>query len=286
MIIDKLYERVRERGHVTLGLDTDVSYIPEDFLNKYDSLEDALVAFNERIIDATWDVVSSYKVQIAYYEALGLQGLSAYKRTLDLIRERDVITIGDVKRGDIAKTAEMYARAHFEGDFQCDFITLNPYMGVDTIEPFIPYFKNKNKGAFILIRTSNPGAKDIQYIEDKDGSRVYETVGAKLNALNSSLKGSYGYGPIGGVVGCTHREEGKKLRMDLDNMFFLIPGYGAQGGKAEDVVLYLKEGNGGVVNSSRKILLAYKNNPLGAGRFDECAREEAVRMRDEILSKL
>ncbi len=286
MIIDKLYERVKDKGHVTLGLDTDISYIPEDFLNKYTSLEEALVAFNKRIIDATWDIVATYKVQIAYYEALGLQGLSAYKRTLDYVREKDVLLIGDVKRGDIAKTAEMYARAHFEGDFQCDFITLNPYMGMDTIEPFLPYFKNNNKGAFILIRTSNPGARDIQYIEDTEGRRVYETVGEKVNNLNNSLKGSCGYGPIGGVVGCTHREEGKKLRKELDNMFFLIPGYGAQGGKAEDVALYLKEGNGGVVNSSRKILLAYKNNSIGDKTFEECARDEAIRMRDEILSKL
>ncbi|MGM9972752.1 MAG: orotidine-5'-phosphate decarboxylase [Clostridiaceae bacterium] len=286
MIIDKLYERVRNKGHVTLGLDTDISYIPEDFLNKYTSIEEALVAFNKRIIDATWDVVASYKIQIAYYEALGLQGLSAYKRTLDYIREKDVLIIGDIKRGDIAKTAEMYARAHFEGDFQCDFITLNPYMGIDTIEPFLPYVKNNNKGAFILIRTSNPGARDIQYVEGTDGRRVYETVGVKINKLNNSLKGSCGYGPIGGVVGCTHREEGERLRRELDKMFFLIPGYGAQGGKAEDVALYLKDGNGGIVNSSRKILLAYRDNPADGRAFEECAREEAIRMRDEILSRL
>ncbi len=281
MIADKLYERVGQRGHVTIGMDTDITYIPKEFLNKYDNLEDALVAFNEKIIDATEDIAACFKVQIAYYEALGLQGMRAYKRTLDFIRKRDGIIIGDIKRGDISKTAEMYAKAHFQGDFECDFITLNPYMGLDTLEPFIPYFKNKNKGAFVLVRTSNPGAKDIQYIESTDGKRVYELTGERLKVLNEKLLGTNGYGPIGAVVGCTHIEEGMELRKKLDNMFFLIPGYGAQGGKAEDVALYLRNGNGGVVNSSRKILLAYKECQDNVS-FEEAARMEAVRMREDI----
>ncbi len=282
MIIDRLYEAVAKKGHVCLGLDTDLDYIPKEFKSSFEDEEDMVFNFNKRIIDSTGDVVACYKPQIAYYEALGLKGLRAYKRTLDYIREKGYIAIGDIKRGDIAKTAEMYAKAHFEGDFEADFITLNPYMGLDTIAPFMPYINNKEKGVFLLIRTSNPGAEDIQYINSDQGERVYEITGQRLNTLAKEAMGNCGYSSIGGVVGCTHIEEGLKLRQQINNMFLLIPGYGAQGGKAQDVALYLKNGNGGVVNSSRGILLAYKKHEHGAERFDEYARAEAIRMRDEI----
>ncbi|AKA71759.1 orotidine 5'-phosphate decarboxylase [Clostridium scatologenes] len=258
MIIDKLFESVEKNGHVCVGLDTDVEYIPKWVINKNTSIEDAIFEYNKNIIDATLDVASCYKVQIAYYEALGISGLMVYKKTLEYIRSKKAIVIADIKRGDIAKTAEMYAKAHFEGDFESDFVTLNPYMGLDGVEPYLPYVKNEEKGLFLLVRTSNKGAEDIQYVDTKEKEKVYNVVGEKIQQIGEQCMGSCGYSSIGGVVGCTHVEEGIKLRADLNKMFFLIPGYGAQGGKAEDVALYLHQGNGGVVNSSRGILLAYK----------------------------
>ncbi|KMT23288.1 orotidine-5'-phosphate decarboxylase [Clostridium cylindrosporum] len=286
MIIDRLFEDVEKEGHVCLGLDTDISYIPGDFLKKYDNLEDAIFEFNREIIDATLDAVSCYKVQIAYYEAYGIPGMVAYKKTMQYIRNKGKIVIADIKRGDISNTAKMYAKAHFEGDFESDFITLSPYMGLDSIDPYLDYVKNKEKGLFLLVRTSNEGAKDIQYITDENGEKIYEVVGDKLNKLGEEYLGKCGYSSIGGVVGCTHRDESVKLRKVLDKMFFLIPGYGAQGGTAEDVALSLKDGNGGVVNSSRGILLAYKKKENGEKNFAECAREEAIRMREDIRNAI
>lgn len=216
---------------------------------------------------------------------MGLKGLRAYKRTLDYIKESDGIVISDIKRGDISSTAKMYARAHFEGDFETDFITLSPYMGLDSIEPYFEYMKQKGKGVFVLVRTSNEGAKDIEFIESKDGNKVYEIIGKKLKNMGQDFLGNCGYSSIGGVVGCTHIDEAVKLRKDLGGMFFLIPGYGAQGGKAEDVALYLKNGNGGVVNSSRGILLAYKKQN-DEKNFAKCSRNEVIRMRDDILQAI
>lgn len=284
MIIDKLFCAVEKKGHVCVGLDTDLSYIPEGFRKKFNSNSDALFEFNKKIIDATIDSASCFKVQIAYYEALGLEGLIAYKKTLEYLRNEDTIIIADIKRGDISKTAEMYARGHFEGDFEADFITLSPYMGLDSIEPFLKYLKSGEKGVFPLIRTSNAGAKDIQYIKDENGERIFNVVGKKIQTLGHDFLGSCGYSAIGGVVGCTDREEAEDIRETLNEMFFLIPGYGAQGGAAEDVKALLRDGNGGVVNSSRGILLAYKNHENGETKFDQCAREEAIKMKEAISS--
>ena len=279
-IVDKLYNRVSERGVVCLGLDTALDYVPAHVLENRSKAE-AIFEYNKQIIDETLDVVSCYKVQIAYYEALGIEGLIAYKNTLSYLREKDAITIADIKRGDIAATATQYAKAHFTGDFEADFITLAPYMGMDSIEPYMPFMEDGSKGVFVLVRTSNKGAEDFENIDTKNGSKVFKVVGDKMTALGKSVKGNCGYSAIGGVIGCTHVEEGKEIRKRYENMFFLIPGYGAQGGKAEDVALYLRDGNGGVVNSSRAILLAYKkeNNEL---EFAKAARKEAIRMRDEI----
>lgn len=283
MIIDKLYKRVEKLGHVCLGLDTDLSYIPEEIIKESSSNREAIVKFNKGIIDATLDVVSTYKVQIAYYEALGIEGLMAYKETLEYLREKDAIIIADIKRGDIAKTAEMYAKAHFTGDFEADFITLNPYMGMDTIEPFMEYLEKYDKGIFTLVRTSNPGAKDVEYIETAKGEKVYEEVGAMVQELGKRVTGACGYSSLGAVMGCTHVDEAVKMREALGNTFFLIPGYGAQGGTAKEVALYLKNGNGGVVNSSRGILLAYKKDKYKGMSYAEAARAESISMRDDIL---
>ena len=280
LIVDKLYNRINERGVVCLGLDTAIEYVPEH-LKEGKTISEALFNFNKEIIDETLDVVACYKVQIAYYEALGLEGLIAYKNTLEYLRNKDAIIIADIKRGDIAATATQYAKAHFSGDFEADFITLSPYMGMDSIEPYMPYMESGSKGVFVLVRTSNPGAEDFENVDTLDNSKVFKVVGDKITELGDKVKGECGYSAIGGVIGCTHVEEGKEIRERYKNMFFLIPGYGAQGGKAEDVALYLNNGNGGVVNSSRGILLAYKkeNRPQ---EFAKCAREESIRMRDEI----
>ena len=280
LIVDKLYNRINERGVVCLGLDTAIEYVPEH-IKEGKTVSEALFAFNKEIIDETLDVVACYKVQIAYYEALGIEGLIAYKNTLDYLRKNDAIIIADIKRGDIAATATQYAKAHFTGDFEADFITLSPYMGMDSIEPYMPYMESGNKGVFVLVRTSNAGAEDFENVDTVDGSKVFKVVGDKITKLGDSVKGECGYSAIGGVIGCTHVEEGKEIRERYKNMFFLIPGYGAQGGKAQDVAMYLNNGNGGVVNSSRGILLAYKkeNRPQ---EFAKCAREESIRMRDEI----
>ncbi len=280
-IIDKLYKRVEERGVVCVGLDTSIDYVPESLKNGR-SAGEAVFEFNKAVIDATRDASACYKVQIAYYEALGIEGLTAYKKTLEYLREKDEIIIADIKRGDIAATAKMYAKAHFEGDFEADFITLSPYMGMDSIDPYMPYFETGKKGAFVLIRTSNPGAEDIECLDTTNNKKVFEEVADKLTEKTKNTIGQCGYSVVGGVMGCTHVEEGKKIRADYNKMFFLIPGYGAQGGTAEDVALYLKDGNGGVVNSSRGILLAYKKAGKSAEEFAECAKEEAIKMRDAI----
>ena len=286
MIIDRLFKTVAEKGHVCVGLDTDIAYIPESFKAKYENIGDAIFEFNKAIIDATVDVAACFKPQIAYYETYGIDGLRAYARTMQYLKEKGALSIGDIKRGDISRTAEMYAKAHFAGEFEADFITLSPYMGLDSIEPYLPYLKSNEKGVFVLIRTSNKGSKDIQYVETAGDRRVYNVVGELINNLGKEYMGECGYSSVGGVIGCTHVEEGLEIRKDLDSTFFLIQGYGAQGGKAEDVALYLKEGNGGVVNSSRGIMLAYKGKEDGETNFAKYAREEVIRMRDEILGAI
>lgn len=282
MIIDRLYADVEKKGNVCVGLDTDLSYIPQGFLNKFTNIEDAIFEFNKKIIDATYDSTACYKVQIAYYEAYGIKGLMAYKRTLEYVRKLGCIAISDVKRGDISKTAQMYAKAHFEGDFETDFITVNPYMGMDSIEPYMEYIKNKEKGIFVLVRTSNKGCKDFEYVENKNNKRVYEIVGEKIEKLGQEVMGNCGYSSIGGVVGCTTLEDGEEIRKKFSKTCFLIPGFGAQGGGAEEANVYLKNGNGGVVNSSRGILLAYKKYENGEKNFDECSRKEVLKMQEQL----
>lgn len=285
MLADKLYKEVQKKGHVCVGLDTDYSYIPQDFADKFSSKGEAILNFNKEIIDATSDVAACFKVQIAYYEALGLEGLKAYSETIKYIRKKGLIAIADIKRGDISKTAEMYATAHFTGDFEADFVTLNPYMGInDSLEPFIKYIKENGKGIFVLARTSNKGARDFQYITNEERIPLYETVADKVEELASEFKGECGFSSIGAVVGATNVEESSMLRKRLKSSFLLIPGYGAQGGKAEDIAAYLINGNGAVVNSSRGILLAYKKEENGDKNFSLFARNEAIRMRDDIRS--
>ena len=278
--MDKLFDAVAARGPVCVGLDTDFSYLPEGFADPALTAGENIVRYNQALVDATKAVAGCYKVQIAYYESLGMDGMLAYKKTLEMVKNAGIPVISDVKRGDIAKTAEMYAKAHFEGDFESDFITLAPYMGMDSIQPYVPYMEKNDKGVFVLVRTSNPGAKDFEYEKLADGRHVYDMVGDKLNELGKSLMGERGYSSIGMVIGGTHSEEASEIRARYEDSFFLIPGYGAQGGKAEDIALYMKNSNGGVVNSSRGILMAWKKQP--GVKFDEAAYNECVNMKEAI----
>ena len=279
--MDKLYDAVAQRGPVCVGLDTDPSYLPADFVRSELTAGENLVRFNRAIFEATKDVAGCFKVQIAYYESLGLDGIRAYKETLDYVKAAGMPVIADIKRGDIAKTAEMYAKAHFEGDFEADFITLAPYMGLDSIRPYLPYVTGAGKGLFVLVRTSNPGAKDFEYEKLADGRHVYDMVGDKLHELGGECMGEKGYSSLGLVIGGTHIEEAAEIRARYEDSFFLIPGYGAQGGTADDIARYLdKHSNGGVVNSSRAVLLAYKKQPGVA--FDEAARNECIKMKEAI----
>ena len=276
--MDKLYESVAANGPVCVGLDTEISYLPTTDTAK--TAGENVVAFNRALINATKGVAGCYKVQIAYYESLGLDGMRAYAETLKLARATGLPVIADIKRGDIAKTAEMYAKAHFTGDFEADIITLAPYMGLDSISPYLPYCAEQGKGVFVLCRTSNPGAKDYEYEKLADGRHVYDLVGDKLSAMGKDYMGAHGYSSLGLVIGGTHIEEAKEIRAKYRDSFFLIPGYGAQGGTAEAIAQYLAQGNGGVVNSSRSVLLAYKKQPGTA--YAEAAYNECVHMKEAI----
>jgi orotidine-5'-phosphate decarboxylase len=221
---------------------------------------------------------------------MGVQGLKAYSETLKYIRGKNSIVIADIKRGDIADTASRYVNAHYSGDFEADFVTLNPYLGMDTIEPWITEAKNRGKGAFVLMMTSNPGMRDFEYLQTHDGKRFYNIVGDKMAELGQRNQGACGYGLFGVVAGCTQREEAAIIRNNYPNLFFLIPGYGAQGGGARDAALLLRGGNGGVVNASRSIITAWQKeeDKAGADNFAaaKSARLAAVKMRDAILTEM
>lgn len=284
MIVDRLYEALKEKGFVCVGLDSHLDYIPNYIKEKHEKLSDVIFEYNKTIIDATSDIVAIYKPQIAYYEANGLEGLIAYQRTLRYIKEKGLLSIGDVKRGDIASTAKEYAKAHFKGEFEADFITLNPYMGMDSITPYLDYLKTGEKGVFVLLRTSNEGAKDIECL-DYNGEALYFKVGDELKKFADELTSECGYSPLGFVVGATHSEEAKKIRERYKNIFFLLPGYGAQGAKAEDIRTYLNDFNGGVVNSSRGIIKYYQKFEDGEERFAHYTREAVLNMRKDIYGE-
>lgn len=281
MIIDRLFKEVESKGMVCVGLDSRLEYIPEELKRKYQDTDEIVFQYNRMIIDSTHDITAIYKLQIAFYEAYGLRGLTAYKRTLEYLRHKGSLSIGDVKRGDISSTAEMYGKAHFEGDFEADFITLNPYMGFDSITPYLPYLESGKKGLFVLLRTSNSGARDIEYLE-ADGKKIYLHVGDKLAEIGKDYIGKCGYSSLGAVVGGTHTDEGIEIRERYQDVFFLIPGYGAQGATGKDARLYLKDGNGGVVNSSRGIITAYAKRSDGWERFGDYTRQAVLDMREDI----
>lgn len=261
-----LQEMAVKNGPLCVGLDTDPSYLPLSVLSVFDNPAQAVLAYNKEIIKSVERTKSAccFKIQIAYYEAMGLAGMEVYKKTLDYIKETGIPVISDIKRGDIAATAEAYAKAHFSGDFETDIITVNPYMGFDTLTPFAEYCATSkgSKGIFVLLRTSNPGMVDIEQQELKSGDLVLEKVGSEIERLSSEWKKTYPEqtcSPIGAVVGCTEESDAKALRAAYPDIFFLIPGYGAQGGAARIAATLLLNA-GGTVNSSRGILCAWKKD--------------------------
>ena len=267
-IMEELQKKSLENGPLCVGLDTDPSYLPESVLKAFDSPVEAVLAYNKEIIKrvAADKSACCFKIQIAYYEAMGIEGLKAYIETIKAVHEAGFIAISDIKRGDIADTAKAYARAHLGSgsDFETDIITINPYMGFDTLKPFTEYCKPNNggKGIFVLLRTSNPGMVDIEQQELKAGGRVLDKTGSELERISAEFKTLYPEqkcSPVGAVVGCTEESDARALRDAYPDIFFLIPGYGAQGGAAR-IAATLLDKAGGTVNSSRGILCAWKKD--------------------------
>ncbi|HCX63610.1 MAG TPA: orotidine-5'-phosphate decarboxylase [Eubacteriaceae bacterium] len=284
MIMDRLHEEVKRRGPVCVGLDTDYGYLPEHIKGQDASAAEKLVTFNKRVIEATKEYAACFKVQIAYYEALGVEGMKAYKETLKAIRKAGKISIGDIKRGDISATAKMYAKGHFEGDFEADMITVNGYMGEDAVSPYYEYLEEKDKGLFVLLRTSNKSAVDFQDLQN-GGRTNYEQMGHLIEKWGSRFVGQSGYSSIGSVVGLTYPQELEEMQKKFPNMFFLVPGYGAQGGRGKDFAKVFQQSLCGVVNSSRGIITAHQKK--GADRdFEQEIAGAAKEMKEDIVQWL
>lgn len=281
-----LRESCAKNGPLCVGLDTDPSYLPPEVLALYKSPAEAVLAYNRGIIEQLGDRAGCCKVQIAYYEAMGLSGLQTYAETLKLLKKHKIPCISDVKRGDIADTAKAYARAHFSGDFETDIITVNPYMGFDTLKPFTEWCtpEKGGKGIFVLLRTSNPGMQDLENQNLSTGGVLLDRVGAELNRIADEMKPLFDKGccsPVGAVVGCTEEANAQALRKAYPDVFFLIPGYGAQGGQARIAATLLGEA-GGTVNSSRGILCAWKKD----ASLEEKRAKNALTLDDVVQSSL
>ena len=305
-MINKLISKIQKtNAPIVVGLDPMMKFIPSQiqksaFAEYGETLEGAAEAiwqYNKGLVDAIYDIVPAVKPQIAMYEQFGIPGMIAFKKTVDYCKEKDLVVIGDVKRGDIGSTSEAYAVGHlgkvkvgnnsFYG-FNEDFATVNPYLGSDGIEPFLKVCKEEKKGIFILVKTSNPSSGEFQ---DRliDGKPLYEHVGEKVAQWGEQCMGdSYSY--IGAVVGATYPEMGKILRKTMPKSFILVPGYGAQGGKGADLVHFFNEdGLGAIVNSSRGIIAAYQQDQYasyGEAGYGDAARAAVIDMRQDIASAL
>ncbi len=299
MIIDKLIDAIKRTDNPSVvGLDTCLDYLPQDMLAKVNSLDDAaeqIFEFNKNIIDNIFDIVPAVKVQVAYYEMYGYQGMKAFKQTIDYAKSKGMIVIADVKRNDIGSTAGCYSKAYLSGvevagkkitAFDSDYITVNGYLGSDGILPFVKDCKENDKGLFILVKTSNPTSGELQDKKFENGNTLYEEMGDLVEKWGSELIGKYGYSSIGAVVGATHREQAEIIRKRNPHTFFLIPGYGAQGGKAEDLAVCFVNGIGGIVNSSRGILCAYKKDKYQGMDYAKAARQASIDMREDLNSAI
>jgi len=281
-IIDKLVELVDKRGPVCVGLDTKLEYIPDFIINNNSlSLTEKILTFNKSIIDSTDDIAACYKIQIAFYEAYGIDGLKAYKKTLSYLRKKGNLSIADIKRGDITLTAAQYAKAHFTGDFEADFLTINPYMGFDAIKPYLPYLDSGKKGIFVLTKTSNPSSKDFQDLVC-NGKPLYLHVAEKIENWGINYRGKSGYSSLGAVIGLTYPDEFSEVKKIASHAFFLIPGYGAQGGTGRDLAKIFKKTFNAVVNSSRGIIAAHKGINETKD-FVNISRKKAIEMKKDII---
>lgn len=305
-MIQKLIEKIKKtHAPVVVGLDPALSYVPEHLLKKSfgeygETLEgaaDAIWQFNKGIIDSTYDLIPAVKPQIAMYEQFGLRGLEVFQKTVDYCHEKGLVVIGDVKRGDIGSTSAAYATGHLGrvtvgnskfSTFNEDFITVNPYLGTDGIRPFIDVCKEENKGLFILVKTSNPSSGEFQ---DRlvEGKPLYEHVADKVVEWGRDCMDG-AYSNVGAVVGATYPEMSAVLRKQMPNTYFLVPGYGAQGATALDLKpCFNEDGLGAIVNSSRGIIAAYKQEKyakFGPEHFAEASRQAVIDMAADISSVL
>ena len=291
-MINQLVANIKKTGApIVVGLDPMLNYIPEQVQKKAfaeygETLEGAAEAiwqFNKEIVDKTYDLIPAVKPQIAMYEQFGLPGLAAFKKTVDYCKGKGLVVIGDIKRGDIGSTSAAYAVGHIGkvkvgsktyAPFDEDFVTVNPYLGSDGVNPFLDVCKEEKKGIFVLVKTSNPSSGEFQD-QKIDGRPLYELVGEKVAAWGSEVMGDE-YSYVGAVVGATYPEMGKVLRKVMPKAYILVPGYGAQGGKGKDLVHFFNEdGLGAIVNSSRGIIAAYKQEQyakFGAENFGDASR--------------
>ena len=303
-MIEKLVERIKKlEAPIVVGLDPTLNFVPKFILNKainekgetLEAAADAIFEFNKKIVDAVYDLIPAVKPQIAMYEQFGIPGLMAYKQTVDYCHEKGLLVIGDAKRGDIGSTSTAYAIGHIGkvkvgsteiAPFDEDFLTINPYMGSDSVVPFVEECKKYDKGLFILVKTSNPSSGEFQ--DQKVGKKaVYELVGKKVDEWGAELIKN-GYSDVGAVVGATYPEMGEVLREIMPKAYILVPGYGAQGGTAAELKPFFnKDGLGAIVNSSRGIIAAYKQDKYaeyGAEGFAEAARAAVIDMKNDIAS--
>ena len=300
MSFDVLQDKIREMKNPTVaGLDARIEYVPEHIRKAaYEQYgvglkgaAEAIWQFNVGLIDALCDIVPAVKPQAAYYENLGWQGMEMLERTIAYAKEKGMFVIADIKRGDIGSTATAYAEGWLSGapiegqsfkSFDADCVTLNGYMGSDSIKPFLKAAKEEDKCAFVLVKTSNPGSGELQDLMIGDKT-VYQVMGELNESIAAGTEGKYGYTMAGAVTGATYPSDIRALRKRLESTFFLVPGYGAQGGTAEDVqYAFDKYGHGAIVNSSRGIMCAWKKTGGDGHDFKEAARNAAIAMRDDI----
>lgn len=292
--IDRLQQKIEEKNsRICVGLDPHLDLMPENVLDPdlVDNVEknkkeiaDAVLNFNKNLIDAVADMTAVVKPQMAFYEKLGVPGMECLWQTIEYAKKKNLIILLDGKRNDIGSTARAYAESYLgKGNLSADSITINPYLGRDGILPFL---ENEERGAFALLRTSNPSAVDLQDIKLEDGKKVYQAVGDFLQGLGKDYIGECGYSNLAAVVGATYPRELEEIRSQLNSVFFLIPGFGAQGGGAADIKAgFDKEGRGAIVNSSRGIDFAYRKEDyshFGAENYAKAARAAAEKMKKEI----
>ncbi|MDD5017936.1 MAG: orotidine-5'-phosphate decarboxylase [Eubacteriales bacterium] len=291
MRIDRLCEAINKtKCPVCVGLDTQYDYLPEEYRTSVENPDikttaECVYHYNCAIIDAVSDIAPSVKVQAAYYEKYGADGIRCFHDTMDYASAAGLVVIADVKRNDIGSTAKAYSEAYIMGS-AADFITVNAYLGIDGIQPFLDDCGKTGKGIFVLVKTSNPSGGEFQDL-DVGGQKLYQTVADKTAAWGAALIGEYGYSAVGAVVGATYPAEARELRDRMPNTFFLVPGYGAQGAGADDIAVNFDlNGFGAVVNSSRGILLAYKKEQYAGLPADKAARQAVIDMKNDIFCAL